>query len=152
MQIQRPHRGRPSRSGFSLIETVIALLLVAVIAAPITSLALQAMYTDRQTQVTTAAYQAARQELMTLRARQYVNRTATSSPQSFTLPTAVTSAFPDVSLRGDYVIADKTSTYGDVAHPIQQIAVRVSWQNAAAQGGTTSSVCLDTLAAQEPGT
>jgi type II secretory pathway pseudopilin PulG len=145
----RPDRGegrRPSGAGgFTLVETLVALFVIVVGMLPLLGLLLNSRHLDLQARAQAAAYNVGRNELETLRAQSYVNRTAVSGA-TFPIPSSITSEFPTQNLSGSYSIINRTDL-GDSTHLIQQIVVSVTWQNAAANG-PTSSVRLDTLVAQ----
>jgi len=128
---------RPHRQGFTLIEISIALFVIVIGILPIISLLLSSRKLDEQAQVKAVAYHAAWDTLETLRAQSLADRPTTANT-AFTLPAAVTQAYPAENLTGSYSIASVASL-GDTRHPVQQIAVSVSWQNASASGTVTSS-------------
>lgn len=146
-QNYRPLRRR-REAGFTLIEIVAALFIIVVCILPITSLLLSARSLDQQAQVQAVAYNAARQEMETLRAEKFANHPV-AAQAGFAIPNSLTAQFPTISLVGSYSIAS-VSSYGGASYPVQQIAVQVRWNNASASG-TPSFVRLDTLLTQEPG-
>jgi hypothetical protein len=116
-------------------------------------LMVRAQKVGRQAQVCTAAANAARQEMETLRALPPAARPATPGEVPFALPAAVTSRFPHAALEGTYRVAD-AAPGGLLSPGLQQIVVTVRWRSAAGStaGGSSaprSEVRLDTLVAQE---
>jgi prepilin-type N-terminal cleavage/methylation domain-containing protein len=145
----RPGSRRPCQTGaggFTLVETLVTLFIIGIGMLPLLDLLLRARHLDLQTRAQAAAYNVARDELETLRSLSYANRTPISGA-TFVIPSSISSEFPTLNLNGSYSIINRTDL-GDSKHGMQQIAVSVTWQNAAAASGSTSSLCLDTLVAQ----
>jgi type II secretory pathway pseudopilin PulG len=144
-KVRRTRRGRQTRA-FTLIEVSIAMLMVVVGVLPMIALMMLARHVDNQAKIESAAYNIARQEIDTLKAESWSNRVTGTG--TFTIPSSVSSEFPNQSLAGQYNIATVSSTFP----ALQQITVRVSWTNSSTVSGSpTSSVILDTLAAQGAG-
>lgn len=140
---------RRVRRGSTLIEVIVALFVIVIGVLPITALLLSSRSLDEQAQVQAAAYQAARQELETLRSQALANRPATART-TFPIPAAIAALHTRQAMIGDYSIATVPSL-GDGTHPVQQIVVRVSWTSGTGGGGAASSVRLDSLIAQGAG-
>lgn len=135
------------KKGFALLDVIVALFVVTVFMLSCCSLLIGSRRLSQQSQIQSAAYQAARQELEILRAYKYGNRLTTNS-STFSIPDSITSQFPKQSMTGTYSI----QPYGALASPpLQQIVVTVSWSRLGVVHPVTSSVQLDTLRVQEPG-
>lgn len=140
--------GRPRRKrGFALLDVTVALFVTALLMLACCTMLIGSRRLSEQSQIQAAAYQAARQELETLRSFKFGNRLAATNG-SFTIPSDISSQFPNQDMTGTYSI----SAYGAyTSPPIQQIVVRVSWSRLGVYKATTSEVQLDSLDTQEPG-
>jgi type II secretory pathway pseudopilin PulG len=133
--------------GFTLVEVAISMLMFVVGVLPIIVLMVLARRVDNQAKIQAAAYNIARQEIDTLRAQSWGNRSPVTQA-SFTIPTSVTNEFPNQTMTGDYNVVTNNATFPAV----QQIAVRVRWYRAdSASYNQVSSIVLDTLTAQGAG-
>ena len=130
-----------------MIELVVAFYVLITLMLPCCALMIGGRALSRQSQIQAAAYQAARQELETLRSYKFNNRLATTST-TFTIPASITAQFPQAQLKGVYSI----SSFGALTNPpMQQIIVKVSWVRNQPFSGNTSYVRYDALVVQEPG-
>ena len=143
----RRRLGRRRQQAFTLIEVSISMLLVVVGILPLIALLLLARHVDDQAKIQAAAYNIARQEIDTIKAQSWSDRKV-GSTTSFSIPTSISSEFPNQSLSGTYSIVSSNATFPAV----EQIIVRVAWTNSSsASGSPGSSITVDTLAAQGAG-
>ncbi len=153
MSLNKRRFRRPGsrRSGFTLIETMMAMFVVVVGLLPMLGLFLSARALDQQAQAQAAAYSVARQEVESLAAQKFANRPVSTG--AFAVPDAIVAQFPGLNMTGSYVITT-VSGYGGAAYPVQQIAAQVQWANNVGPthgaGAALSSVRVDTLITQEP--
>lgn len=130
-----------------MLDIVASFFVTVVLMLSACSLLIGSRRLMQQSQVQSAAYEAARQELENIRLLKYDNRIATTSA-SFTIPSNITSEFPNQKMTGSYSI----KTYGAATSPpMEQIVVKVSWKRLGVYSATTSFVQLDGLDVQEPG-
>jgi type IV pilus modification protein PilV len=140
--LRRLQTRRRAQRGTSLIEVMIALFVIVVGLLPSLSLCGSSCRLSQQAQLRAAAYNSARDQMESLRALQFASRT-TETTQSFTIPSAVTTQFPNARMTGTYMVVPLSTT-------LQQVIVQVSWRNASANA-PTSTIRLNTIVAQEPG-
>jgi Tfp pilus assembly protein PilV len=142
---RRPQRQYENTVGGSLVEVIIALFIIVAGVLPVLWLCIGAGLLNRQAQIQTAAYSAARQQLEALRAQNFDSRAQLTATQMFPLPADITSQFPQSHMTGLYSVTSLRNT-------LQQVTVQVAWKNGAAPGYTKdSSVRLTTLIAKETG-
>ncbi len=135
------------KRAFSLVDTMVAFFVIVVGVLGCSSLLILSRKLSTQSQIQAAAYQACSQELEELKAFKCGNRLNTTSG-TFTVPSAITTLYPNQNLSGYYTIAP----YGSYSTPpVQQIVVKISWTRKDTAGSISSSVQLDTLVATEPG-
>lgn len=141
-------RSGSGRSGFMLLELVFTLFALTVCILPVVAVMVSARKLNRQAEVQTVAYQAARQELEALKAQSYGNRSVISKA-SFTIPANLTANFSsEVAMTGTYSIASYNAYTNP---PVQDISVRVTWKRMDTSQSTNSAVELSSLLAKEPG-
>jgi len=130
-----------TRSGSIMLDVVFALWACIIAFLPIAALLVASQLTDREAQIQTVATNEAEMEMETLRSQSFANTQAMTAG-SFAIPASLTSAYPTVSMAGNYNISS-VAGLGDVAHPVIQIAVMVKWSRPDTKAGTFSSVRVD---------
>src|SRR5579884_4042101 len=133
---------RKKTAGFTLAEVIVAMAVVVIGILPLSLLFVSSRHLSDQAQIQSAAYNVAREEMETLRAQNFKDRTV-GTTTAFTIPSNISSEFPTASMTGSYLISSY-STDPNGVYNTQQIVVRVSWTNMENQKGT-SFVQLDTI-------
>lgn len=141
-------RGR-LRRGSLLLEVQVALFIIVLCLLPTIGVMIYSRKLNRQAQIQTVAYQAARQEMASLQAQAYANRNLVTSG-TFAIPANLAGNFStEIAMAGTYSIATY-SAY--TTPPVQQLTVEVTWKRMDTTASNVySSVELSQLAAQEPG-
>ena len=131
-----------------LLELMFALFAITVCIMPSVTMMITARKINRQAQIQSVAYQIAQQQLETLRAQTYGNRSVVSQA-AFAIPPTLTSNFSsEVAMSGSYSI----SSYSPFTKPpVQEITVKVTWKRMNTTSSGYSVVELSALCAQEPG-
>src|ERR1041385_6438856 len=111
-------RYRRITAGFTLVDIMAALFVIVVGVLSSYTLLVGGRRLSGQSQIQTAAYQVARQELEDVKAYKLGNRAVTAGTP-FTIPDTILAQFPNQSFSGSYSI----SNFGAyTSPPAQQIA------------------------------
>lgn len=132
--------GRRNTCGFTLLETIISLLIVTAFALTITSVNATTNKVARQAELRSIMANAMMREMDSIVAVSQANRTVVTD-QAFSLPAEVLAQFPsEVCPTGSYSIAPVAGLPNE-----SMVTVTISWNNIAANTSATSSMSMSRI-------
>lgn len=138
------------RRAFVLIDVMVALFVLAIGLLPVATMLMAARALDIKAQYQSVAVNACQLQLETLRAKKFASIAAMSTSgtaTSFTVPTSLTSQFPNATFTGTYAITILSTNPYDTSHELAHVVATVSWALAGSTSNT-GSYSLDSYIAQ----